>query len=307
MPSAGGTVLTVGTFDGVHRGHWRVLETLVTEADRRGAESVLVTFQPHPLRVVRPDAAPSLLTSDAEKLEVLALFGIAHVVVLRFDAALAAFPPRRFVEDILIRRFRLAHLVVGYDHGFGRDRSGDALTLAGIGAEIGFGVQIVPPLENSGGAISSTRIRRALLAGDVVAAAAGLGRPYSLRGTVVRGDARGAGLGFPTANLRLDSPDKLLPLEGIYAARTFIDGHRRDGLLHVGPRPTFNTDAPTIELHVLDFDGNLYGRTLSVQLCGRLRGVERFDSTAALVRAMEGDRTAARVLLADGGGACRTG
>jgi riboflavin kinase / FMN adenylyltransferase len=300
-----GTVLTVGTFDGVHRGHWRVLQALVEQAGRRAASSVLVTFEPHPLRIVRPDAAPSLLTSPAEKLEMLAQFGIDHLAVLRFDAALAAYPPRRFVEEILIRRFRLEHLVVGHDHGFGRDRSGDAATLAAIGAELGFGVHVVPPLEHGGDPISSTRIRRALQAGDVVAAAEWLGRPYTLRGTVVPGQGWGRGLGFPTANLQLDMPDKLLPLDGVYAARAFLGPRRCDALLHVGPRPTFDSPNRTVELHVLDFDGDLYGRTLLVQFCGRLRAVERFDSTAALVRAMEGDRDAGRALFADGGGACR--
>jgi riboflavin kinase / FMN adenylyltransferase len=299
-----GSVLTVGTFDGVHRGHWRVLEALVSTARAAGAPSVLVTFEPHPLRIVRPEAAPSILTSPAEKVEMLAHFGIDRVAVLRFDAALAAYPPRRFVEEILIRRFGLRHLVVGYDHGFGRDRAGDAATLTAIGDEVGFGVTVVPPLENAGHAISSSAIRRALAAGDVVAAAEGLGRPYALRGTVARGRGWGRSLGFPTANLRIDAPDKLLPREGIYAARVFID-RPRDALLHIGPRPTFDAPEPTVELHVLDFDGDLYGRTLTVRLCGRLRDVERFDSPAALVRAMHGDAAAGRALFVAGAGACR--
>jgi riboflavin kinase / FMN adenylyltransferase len=302
---ARGAVVTVGTFDGVHRGHWHVLATLVEEAERRRLHSVLVTFEPHPLRVVRPEAAPPLLTSHAEKLEILAQFGIGRVVVLRFDDALAAYPPRRFVEEILIGRFGLAHLVIGHDHGFGRDRSGDAGTLAAIGKQIGFGVQVVPPWEYGGAPVSSSRIRRALQEGDVAAAATALGRPYGARGTVVHGEGRGRELGFPTANLLIDSPDKLLPADGIYAVRAHIGDERCDGLLHVGPRPTFGAVSRTVELYLIDFDRSIYGARVAVQFCAWLRGVEDFGTAAALVAAMEGDRAAAVALFASGAGACR--
>jgi riboflavin kinase / FMN adenylyltransferase len=220
LPQDGrGAVVTVGTFDGVHRGHLAVLAELRRQAAGTGRRSVLVTFHPHPLRIVRPDAAPSLLTTPDEKKEILAETGIDYAVFLAFTPALSRFSPRRFVEEVLVRRLGLAHLVIGYDHGFGRGRSGDVNTLREIGAEIGFRVDVVDAVPLDGEPVSSSRIRKALIAGDVRAAAAALGRPYSLRGTVVRGDGRGRQLGFPTANLRVNDPDKLLPFEGVYAVR----------------------------------------------------------------------------------------
>jgi riboflavin kinase / FMN adenylyltransferase len=299
-----GAVITVGTFDGVHRGHWRVLETLVAEAHRRELRAVLVTFEPHPLRVVRPDAAPPLLSSRAEKIEVLAQFGIDRVAVLTFDARLAALPPRRFIEDVLIARFGLHCLVMGYDHGFGRDRAGDIATIESIRAELGFDVVVVPPRELAEHPISSTRIRQALAAGDVESAARALGRPYGLRGTVVTGDGLGRELGFPTANIQPDEPAKLLPAEGIYAVRVFCGRERYDGLLHLGKRPTFADASPRIEVHLLDFAGELYDRTLDIRFCRRLREVERFDTAAALVAAMMRDVAAGRAVFAAGAGAC---
>lgn len=297
-------VVTVGTFDGLHRGHQALLERLRQKASELGRRSVLVTFEPHPLEIVRPESAPRLLTVPDEKLEILAQTGIDHVVFVRFDRKLAGYEPRRFVEEILVGRIGVAHLVIGYDHGFGRDRTGDAELLRAIGDELGFGVDVVPPILVDGEAISSSLIRRALEAGDVARAAAALGRPYTLSGTVVPGAGRGRDLGFPTANVRIPDARKLLPLDGIYAVRAEIDSRRLDGLLHLGPRPTFDDPAVTVELHVLQFDGELYGRRVRIALCHRLRGIERFDSAAALVGAMEADRAAAVRLFAQGGGAC---
>lgn len=302
-----GAVLTVGTFDGVHRGHWELLQRVVRRAEERGRPSVLVTFDPHPLRIVRPDAAPPLLTTPLEKMEILAESGLTYAAFLRFDRTLAAFEPDRFVEEILVGRFGLSHLVIGYDHGFGRGRSGDVETLRAAGRRFGFDVEVVEPVQAGAAPISSTRIRRAVADGDVLAAAEGLGRPYSLRGTVVRGDGRGRALGFPTANLELNDPDKLLPAEGIYVVRAVLREGTIDGVLHLGPRPTFVGASPTIELHLLDWEGNLYGRHVRVDLCARLRAIERFDDTPALIAAMHADVAAARDVLKSGAGACGIG
>lgn len=298
------TVITVGTFDGVHRGHVALLEALAAVAREEGLPRVVVTFHPHPLRVVRPDAAPPLLTTRTEKVELLAQAGAGRVVFLRFDSALADYSPERFVEEILVARLGLARLVIGYDHGFGRDRSGDAGTLRDIGARLGFRVDVVPPVHAGDGAISSTRIRNALETGDVRTAALGLGRPYSFRGLVVRGDGRGRALGYPTANLRIEDAEKLVPAEGIYAVHVHGRTGTAQGLLHLGPRPTFPDAAPTVEVHLLDFDGDLYGESLEVALCERLRDVQRFETAEALVVAMDRDRAAARALFAAGTGAC---
>ncbi|MGH7574175.1 MAG: bifunctional riboflavin kinase/FAD synthetase [Longimicrobiales bacterium] len=306
-----GTVITVGTFDGVHRGHRAILDRLREKATALGLPSVLVTFEPHPLEIVRPESAPKLLTTPAEKLEALAQVGLDRVVILRFDRRLAAYDPRRFVEDILLERLGMCHLVTGYDHGFGRNRSGDAALLAQIGAEVGFGVDVVDPVLLDGEPISSSRVRDALGRGDVVAAARGLARPYTLSGTVIRGAGRGRQLGFPTANIALPDTRKLLPAEGIYAVTAELDrGAGRgphatqSGLLHLGPRPTFADARPTIELFAFDVDRDLYGETVRITFCAHIRPIERFASETDLVRAMEADRVAAEHVFATGGGAC---
>jgi riboflavin kinase/FMN adenylyltransferase len=302
--AGGGTAVTVGTFDGVHRGHLEVLKQLCGTAERSGLPSVLVTFDPHPLSVVRPESAPPLLTTRAEKVEVLAETGVNYVVILRFDRSLADYSPRRFVEEILIGRLGMRHLVIGYDHGFGRGRSGDVETLQDIGSELGYDVDVVGPVGDGAQAVSSTRIRRMLEEGDVTGAARGLGRAYSMRGCVVRGDGRGRQLGFPTANLKLDNGVKLVPRPGIYAVRAAVGQRQWDGVLHLGPRPTFPGATPSIELHVPGLRDDLYGQEVEVWFCARLRDVVKFDSEEALVRAMAEDVERAKVVMRSGASAC---
>jgi riboflavin kinase/FMN adenylyltransferase len=263
-----------------------------------------MTFEPHPLEIVRPEASPALLTPPEEKIEILAQTGVDRVIFLRFDRRLASFEPRRFVEQILIRRVGVAHLVIGYDHGFGRDRSGDADMLRDIGQEAGFGVDVVGPVMLGGEAVSSSLVRKALELGDVVQAATALGRPYTLSGAVVHGEGRGRTLGFPTANLRVPDPRKLIPLDGIYAVRAELRNRSLRGLVHVGPRPTFGDATRTVELFAFDFDGDLYGARVRISFCQRLRGVERFANADDLIQAMESDRRLAERVFAEGGGAC---
>jgi riboflavin kinase / FMN adenylyltransferase len=300
-----GTAITVGTFDGLHRGHMAVLRRLAEVAAAAGRRSVLVTFHPHPLHVIRPGVAPRLLTLPAEKKEILAETGLDFVVFLPFTPVLAEYPPERFVDEILIGRLHMRHLVAGYDHGFGHGRAGTPDSLRRIGAERGFPVEVMPPVLLRGGPISSTRIRRALEEGDVRTAAEALGRPYSLQGLVVRGAGKGRELGFPTANIEGLDPSKLLPLEGIYAIRGRSRGEVWDGLLHLGPRPTFQGLPASLEAHFFDVDRPLYGERLRIDFCGRIRGVQRFDTVAGLIAAMEADREAGRALFAAGGGACQ--
>ena len=295
---ANGAVVTVGTFDGVHRGHIEVLNRLDAAAAERDALSVLVTFDPHPLRIVRPEAAPPLLTTPAEKIEILAQTRLDRVVFLHFTPVLAAYEPREFVEQILIARLGMRHLVIGYDHGFGRGRSGDVDTVRQIAQEIGFGMEVVEAVDTHGEHVSSSRIRRLLQEGDVREAGLALGRQYSLTGTVVRGEGQGRKLGFPTANLGLGHADKLIPHEGIYAVRAALRDRFVDGVLHLGPRPTFAGLPPSIELHLFDFDGDLYGERVAVRFVDRIRDIARFDSVDALVRAMERDCDEARRMLA---------
>jgi riboflavin kinase / FMN adenylyltransferase len=299
-----GTVVTVGTFDGVHRGHWEVLAAVRARADAEGLPAVLVTFHPHPLRVVRPDHAPRLLTTPVEKKEILAESGLDYAVFLPFNDALRGYPPERFVREILMDRLGMKHLVIGYDHGFGRGRSGDADVLKDIGADQGFDVHVVGALRTDGDAISSSRIRKALLDGRVEDAAAALGRAYSLRGPVVRGDGRGSSLGFPTANIQVTDDDKLLPLEGVYAVTATTRRGSFRGVLHLGPRPMFPGSPPSIELHLFHFSGDLYGDEVRVDFCARLRDIHRFATIDALVSAIREDCSHAERLFSDGRTAC---
>jgi riboflavin kinase/FMN adenylyltransferase len=283
----------VGTFDGVHRGHWAVLQRLNEVARQENLISVLVTFEPHPLKIVRPDVAPPLLTTPNEKKEILTLSGLDYAVFLSFTRSLSRYQPEEFVRDVLFERFSMKRLVVGYDHGFGRDRSGDVEMMRRIGTRYGFDVEVMGPVLMNDEAISSSGIRQALLDGNVEHAAKGLGRPYSLSGVIVHGEGRGRVLGFATANISIGHGDKLLPREGIYAVRGSLRNHEGPGLLHLGPRPTFQGSPPSIELHLLDFDGDLYGELVRVEFMKRLRDVQPFGSAAELVEQMRQDRQAA--------------
>lgn len=301
IPSDGrGTVVTVGTFDGVHLGHRAVLEEIRDRASATGRRAVLLTFHPHPLRIVRPEATPPLLTTPVEKKEILAETGLDYAVFLAFSPALSRYSPRRFVEEILVGRLRLDELVIGHDHGFGRGRAGDVTLLREIGTELGFAVDVVEPVLIEGAAVSSSLIRKAVSEGRLEAARTRLGRPYSARGVVVRGEQRGRDLGFPTANLSIDATEKLLPPSGIYAVRGVLKRGVFPGALHLGPRPTFQGSPPSIELYLLDFDGEIYGEEVRVDFIRFLRPVRAFESVASLVRQMELDVAEVRRVLADG-------
>jgi riboflavin kinase/FMN adenylyltransferase len=297
LPADRGTVVTVGTFDGVHRGHWQVLQEIRLRAQQTGRRSVLLTFHPHPLRIVRPEQAPPLLTTPLEKKEILAESGVDYAVFLPFTPVLAGYSPRRFVEEILVGRLGVEELVIGYDHGFGRGRSGDVELLRVIGQELGFAVDVVPPVECDGESISSSRIREALERGEVERARASLGRPYSFRGLVVRGEGRGRTLGFPTANLAVTSSGKLIPPPGIYAVRGLLKRGAHAGALHVGPRPTFRGSPPSIELHLMDFSGDLYGEEVRVDFIRYLREVRPFATVEDLVGQIRADVELARRVL----------
>ncbi|MDR0787971.1 MAG: bifunctional riboflavin kinase/FAD synthetase [Gemmatimonadota bacterium] len=292
-----GAVVTVGTFDGIHLGHQQVLDEIARRGLRSGRRSVLVTFHPHPLRIVRPDSAPLLLSVPSEKKEVLALSGVEYAVFVEFTPVLRDYSARRFVKEILLDRIGMRELVIGYDHGFGRGREGTVDTMRELGAEFGFAVDVVEAVSVDGGAISSSRIRDLLAAGDVAGAARALGRNYSLQGLVVEGMQRGRTLGFPTANINIGDPEKLLPLEGIYAVYGWVDGERIPGLLHLGPRPTFSGFPPSIELHLLDWSGDLYGKMVRVEFQERLRAVEPFASVKELVAQMHRDAEQGRAIL----------
>jgi len=293
-----GTVVTVGTFDGVHRGHLDVIARLVARAAEAALPSLLVTFDPHPLEVVRPASAPLLLTSREEKLSLLAPTGVDFIAIVPFTPAFARRSAEEFVDLVLRDRFRLRRLLVGHDHGFGRGREGDAETLRALGQDRGFGVEIVPPVQtDSGEPVSSSRIRRAIADGQLDAAAADLGRIYSVRGTVVKGEARGRLLGYPTLNVEPDSPRKLLPPDGVYAVKVRASRGWFGGMLSVGGRPTFDDDRRTIEAHLFDVTADFYGDVVQVDFLSKLRAIEKFPDVPSLVAQLADDERAARAAL----------
>jgi len=295
-PLPRGSVVTVGTFDGVHRGHRAVIEELARRAERAERSSVLVTFEPHPAAVVRPEAAPARLTLAHERAAALAETVLDYVVVLRFDRALATMAPEEFVRSVLVRRCRVRELVVGHDHGFGRDRQGDRAMLERLGRAEGFAVDVVAPVDDDG-VISSSRIRQAIEAGDLATARRLLGRPYRISGRVVRGAGRGRSIGVPTMNLA-PPPGKLLPPDGVYAVRVEAGGRPVGGMMNQGARPTFGDADRWLEAHLFDFAGELYGREVRVEWVKRLRGVRRFASADELRQQLAHDREQARDALA---------
>jgi riboflavin kinase/FMN adenylyltransferase len=298
-----GTTVTVGSFDGVHLGHQAVLHEIGRRARESGRASVLVTFDPHPLEVVNPEAAPPLLTTGPERLEILAQSPLDYVLLLRFDRHLAGLTPESFVREILLDRCAVRELVIGHDHGFGRGRSGDVETLRRLGAAEGFDVDVVDPVDFGGQHISSSRIRRAVAGGDLVTARAMLGRPYSVVGRVGQGERRGRLLGVPTINLSELSPRKLLPPDGVYAVRVEWRGGHAGGMMNQGPKPTFEDGWRTLEAHLFEVDADLYGEWVRVEWVERLRDIERFESVQHLRKQLDRDRSRALAALAAAGSA----
>jgi riboflavin kinase/FMN adenylyltransferase len=291
------TVLTVGTFDGVHLGHRAVLHEIARRAKAAHLKSVLVTFEPHPLEVINPAAAPPLLTLPDEKRAILAEMPVDQVEFVPFTEELRSFPPERFVRDVLEARFHIAELVIGHDHGFGRGRSGDEDLLRRIGKEDGFGVDVVEAVQVDGRTVSSTMIRRAVAGGDLVTAERALGRPYSVTGVVEKGAGRGRTIGVPTINLAPPSPRKLLPPDGVYACAVRHPSGYNGAMANLGGRPTFGEAARSLEAHLFGHSGDLYGARVTVEFVRRLRDVVRFDSVDALKAQMARDQEAALAAL----------
>ncbi len=297
-PDVRRTALTVGTFDGVHLGHQDVLRRLVERARTLDVRSILVTFEPHPLEVVNPAAAPPLLSVGDERTELFAESGVDYVAIVPFTMALARFEPDRFVDEVLLGRFRMHDLLIGYDHGLGRNRAGDVDTLRALGVSRGFDVSVVPAVASPAGQpVSSTAIRRAIAGGDLERAALGLGRPYSVGGRVTRGESRGRLLGFPTINVPLPSPRKLLPPQGVYVVRVQTPRGPFGGMMNLGPRPTFSDTNVALEAHLFGAHGELYGARVRIDFLRRLRDTVRFHDARALTRQLERDAEMAREVL----------
>ncbi|MDX1419546.1 MAG: bifunctional riboflavin kinase/FAD synthetase [Rubricoccaceae bacterium] len=293
----GRSVLTTGTFDGVHRGHQAILRYLVERAEATGGAATVVTFHPHPREVLADNPVPLLTTLD-ERADVLEGLGLDRFVVLPFTRDLSLLEPEAYVEDVLLGTIGMQEIVIGYDHHFGRDRRGDRGLLERMGATHGFTVDVIPEQVVEGHAVSSTEVRRALAAGAARQATELLGRPYSFGGTVIHGDGRGQRIGYPTANVKPEERRKLIPAPGVYAVRCEVPGGWSDGMMNVGRRPTFEEDgALTVEVHLFGFEGDLYGRPLRIHTIARLRDERKFDGVEALVAQLHEDRAEAERAL----------
>jgi riboflavin kinase/FMN adenylyltransferase len=291
-PDVQPSVVALGIFDGVHLGHRAILGTALTLARAAGLEAVACTFDPHPMEVLQPDRAPRPITTLEERLALIGETGVDAVVVLAFTRELAAIEPEAFVKDVLLERLRAREIVVGYNHRFGRGARGDARLLEDLAGRSGFRAHVVPPTTVDGAAVSSSEIRAALQRGDVTVAARGLGRPYSITGTVESGAGRGRTLGFPTANIVSSRP--LLVTRGVYWGRVHVDGRQHSAVVNVGVRPTFGETTLAVEAHLLDFTGDLYGRQVRLEFLDRLRDEMRFPSVEDLRAQVFRDIAAAR-------------
>ena len=296
------SVVTTGTFDGVHRGHQAIIRYLVGRAHEIGGVPTVVTFDPHPREVLTGQHVP-LLTTLEERADLLEQLGVERFVVLPFSRDLSLLEPEDYVADVLVGRVGMREIVIGYDHRFGRKARGDRALLEALAPQHGFTVDVIPEQVEGDVTVSSTEIRRLLLdEGASERAAALLGRPYRITGTVVRGDQRGRTIGYPTANVQPSAPSKLVPKIGVYAVRAALPGGERvGGMMNVGRRPTFEADgATTVEVHLFDIEVDLYGQSLALDLVARLRDERRFDGVEALVAQLGRDRDAARAALSTG-------
>jgi len=286
-------VLTIGTFDGVHLGHQKIIEQLNREAEEIGGESVLFTFYPHPRMVLYPDDhGLQLIQTQVEKIDKLRRMGLQNVIIHPFSREFSRLSALEFVRDYLVNRLHVKKMVIGYDHQFGKNREGSIDFLKEVSGTYGFEVREILAQEIDEVNISSTKIRNALLAGDMELTTAYLGEPYEFFGKVITGQAIGRELGYPTANIDIESEIKILPKSGVYAANILLpDGSVKEGMLNIGVRPSVGmaTNKTCIEIHVLDFNGDLYGSHVTVQLLSRFRSEKKFDSLFELTEQLQQD------------------
>ncbi|WP_183352818.1 bifunctional riboflavin kinase/FAD synthetase [Geomonas silvestris] len=290
-------VATIGNFDGVHLGHREIFKRVRELAKKAGGVSVVVTFAPHPLQVLAPERGVKLITSPREKAALIEASGIDYLLEIPFDAAFAALSAGEFVERVLVGTLGIEHLVIGYDYAFGKGREGDVTLLRELGGRFGYTVELLPAVANGDTVYSSTKVRELVTRGDVKGVVEVLGRHYFISGTVVHGQHRGRGLGFPTANLETD--DDLLPEVGVYAVKVRIGTELYDGACNIGSNPTFQNERVTLEVFLFNFDGDLYGKEVSVFFLDRLRGERRFPSLDELKAAIAADVARCREILKD--------
>lgn len=292
------SVITLGTFDGLHLGHQQIVDTVIKKSLQSGGRSFLITFDPHPRKVIPGRNDVKILSDLEEKIVILEELGLENLFVINFTEEFSRQSPEEFVEKYLVKGIGLSEVVIGYDHHFGKERDGNFKLLQDLGRKFKFIVTVVPELSVAGETVSSTKIRNALLSGDVVKAGKMLGRPYSFKGKIVRGDGRGKKLGFPTANLSTGNEDKLIPAKGIYAAECKVENEKHFGLLSLGSRPTFHKDGNIIpEFYIFDFDKDIYDKIMQVNMVEKIRDEEKFNSVDELIIQMNKDEEAGRKIL----------
>ncbi|MFQ5615398.1 MAG: bifunctional riboflavin kinase/FAD synthetase [Anaerolineales bacterium] len=291
--------LTIGSFDGVHRGHQKILQKLTTGARSAGAPVVVLTFDPHPIVVLRPEKPPSFLTTPQEKARLLGKLGVDIVVIHPFDREVASHSARAFLSR-LKAHLNFTQFWVGYDFAMGQNREGDIPALRRLGAEMGYELKVISPVEVDGQVISSSQIRALLTGGQVREAFGLLGRPYRVGGMVIEGAKRGHTIGIPTANLDIEA-SRVVPYRGVYVCQAHVNGQAWDAVANIGIRPTFESDPdiPSVEAHLLDFSGDdLYGKVVQLDFITRLRGEQKFPNVQTLIEQIHTDIARAREILA---------
>ncbi len=289
-------VVTIGNFDGIHLGHQLIFRRLSEEARREKCPAVVITFEPHPKMILHPERRPFyLITSPEEKIRLLADLDMDTLILIPFTLEYARTTAEEFVRGVLWEKLHIRKIIIGHDYTFGRGKEGNESFLTAFGERLGFAVEVMNAVQVGGMTVSSTRIREAILAGEVGVAATLLGRPYNLSGRVIPGHRRGVSLGFPTANIE---PDKeLVPPRGVYAVQILLEGNRRPGGLNIGFNPTFDDQKLSIEVHIFDFNEDIYGKTLDILFIERLRDEVRFASPGELITQIERDIARAREIL----------
>ena len=293
------TTLTVGTFDGVHAGHRVLINSVIQLARKQGGRSVIVTFDPHPREIINPGSSGiKLLSSLKERRELLSDMGVDEMTVIPFDRDFSLLTSEQFVRNVIWNKIGVSNFVIGYDHHFGRDRTGTISTVERMGIELGYESHVVSKQEVGDKTVSSTAIRRAIQdEGDMELAAKFLERYYILNGNVVHGAKRGKSLGFPTANLQPENPAKVIPKNGVYAVWVRVGEKYYRGMMNIGRKPTFDGDEISLEVHIIDFKEDIYGKDIQIQFVSRIRDEQKFDGPDRLVEQIRNDREAVLKLL----------
>ncbi|MBD3615653.1 MAG: bifunctional riboflavin kinase/FAD synthetase [Gracilimonas sp.] len=294
------SVVTVGTFDGVHQGHRALMDAVVSKAKIRNARSVVVTFDPHPREIINPGKGGiKLLTTLKERCEILEDLGVDVLLVIPFDRDFSLLTSEEFVRKIIHKKIGVSEFVIGYDHHFGRDREGTIDTIRNLGEELGFDSYVVSKQEMGDVTISSTVIRKTLSeSGDVKKAAEYLNRNYLLNGIVLHGDERGRTIGYPTANLKPEHENKVIPKNGVYAVKVRVAGNWYGAMMNIGVRPTFGEDERTLEVHIFDFNKEVYGQTIQVRFIDRIRDEQKFKGINELKAQLDSDKETSLKILA---------